>query len=153
MSGIYYHRERASEYDWTISAQAERCEEAISQEMIDEWIVDYDKKWYSDDATTSAPTAFTVEEQFRKHAEKWERETAFMSATPMRVMHESYQSVMAMGPEVVPLMLRDLQKTHRHWFWALRHLTGHDPVSSKERGNVESMANAWIKWGKEKGKL
>jgi hypothetical protein len=95
----------------------------------------------------------TLEERFREHADRWERDTAFISATPMRVMHESYQSIMSMGPDVVPLLLSDLQKTRRHWFWALRHLTGVDPIAEKDRGNVDRMIAAWTAWGKAKGKI
>lgn len=94
----------------------------------------------------------SLADRFREHADKWERETAYLSATPMRVMHDSYQSIMAMGPEVVPLLLSDLQKTRRHWFWALRHLTNADPVPEKDRGQMDKMIAAWIDWGKPKGK-
>jgi len=94
-----------------------------------------------------------IEERFQKEAEIWERETGFLSATPMRVLHPSYQTIMAMGPEIVPLLLRDLQKTRRHWFWALRHLTGADPVSEKDRGNLDKMIAAWIEWGRKEHKI
>ena len=98
-------------------------------------------------------TASSLSERFGELADKWERETAYLSATPMRVMHESYQSIIAMGPEVVPLLLSDLQKTGGHWFWALRHLTGADPVPEKDRGRVDKMIAAWIDWGKSRGKI
>jgi hypothetical protein len=95
----------------------------------------------------------SIAEKFKQQADRWERETAFLSATPMRVLHESYQSIMAMGPEVVPILLRDLQKTRRHWFWALRHLTNADPVPEKDRGNVDKMVAAWLDWGSKEGKI
>jgi hypothetical protein len=95
----------------------------------------------------------SLEERFREYADKWESQTAFLSATPMRILNDSYQSIMAMGPEVVPILLRDLQKTQRHWFWALRHLTSADPVPEKDRGTVDRMIAAWIAWGKAEGKI
>lgn len=107
-------------------------------------------------ASASARTAVAdqpIEKLFREHADKWERETAFLSATPMRVLHDSYQSIMAMGPKVVPILLSDLQKTQRHWFWALRHLTNIDPVPEKDKGNVDKMIAAWVEWGKREGKI
>lgn len=104
-------------------------------------------------AAARAPiSTHSLADRFREHADKWKRETAYLSATPMRVMHDSYQSIMAMGPEVVPLLLSDLQKTRRHWFWALRHLTNTDPVPEKDRGQMDKMIAAWIDWGKSKGK-
>jgi hypothetical protein len=96
--------------------------------------------------------SLTLEERFQKEADRWEKETALLSATPMRVMHESYQSIIAMGPEVVPILLRDLQKTRRHWFWALRHLTGIDPVPAKDKGNLDRMIAAWLEWGQKERK-
>ena len=100
-----------------------------------------------------APTADLLEQQFKRQADKWESETAFLSSTPMRVLHDRYQSIMAMGPEVVPILLRDLQKTQRHWFWALRHLTNADPVPERDKGNVDKMIAAWIEWGRREGKI
>lgn len=97
--------------------------------------------------------ALSISDRFAELADKWERETTHLSATPMRVMHDSYQSIMAMGPDVVPLLLSDLQKTRRHWFWALRHLTGADPVPEKDKGQLDKMIAAWVDWGKSKGKL
>jgi hypothetical protein len=95
----------------------------------------------------------SIAEKFKEQADKWESETAFLSATPMRVLHASYQSIMAMGPEVVPLLLRDLQETRRHWFWALRHLTNADPVTEKDKGNVDKMIATWVEWGRREGKI
>jgi hypothetical protein len=98
--------------------------------------------------------ARSIEIRFREQADKWERETAYLSATPMIVMHESYQTIMSMGPDVVPILLHDLQKTRRHWFWALRHLEPNaDPVPTKDQGNVDKMIEAWVNWGKKEGKI
>jgi hypothetical protein len=88
---------------------------------------------------------------FKQHAEKWEREVAHLSSTTKRVMHPSYQSIIGMGPAVVPLLLRDLQETHRHWFWALNYITGENPVSPNTAGDIRKMSDAWLKWGRDKG--
>lgn len=56
-----------------------------------------------------------------------------------------------MGKPVVPLILRDLEKSPDHWFWALRAITGEDPVKPEQRGRMQQMAQAWIQWGKEYG--
>lgn len=152
MSDIDYHRDIPAEHDWTVPFPVGFCED-VSQEAIDEWIAEHDQKWFPPNNTKFRPGESELKDQFRRHADKWEHETAYLSATPMRVMHQSYQSIIAMGPDVLPLLLRDLQDTHRHWFWALRHLTGEDPVPQDDRGKVDKMINAWIAWGKAKGKL
>ena len=151
MSGIYYCDEPL-ENEWKNPPFVELCD-AAPQATIDEWIVEQDKKWFSDDQTPSVPVGDGLEDRFRRYADKWDRDTSFMSATPMRVMHESYQSIMSMGPEIVPILLRDLQKSRRHWFWALRHLTGENPVPESAKGQTDKMIAAWIDWGKSKGKI
>jgi hypothetical protein len=92
-----------------------------------------------------------IESEFNKQAEKWDSETAYISSTPKKILHESYQSIMAMGPDVVPYLLRDLQKTGRSWFWALRHLTRTNPVATQDQGNLDKMISAWVSWGKREG--
>jgi hypothetical protein len=91
--------------------------------------------------------------RFRVEANKWEQETMHLSSTARRVLHPSYQAIMGMGPEVVPILLRDMKQTRRSWFWALRHITGVNPVDPIDVGNVDKMISAWIEWGSKEGKL
>lgn len=58
-----------------------------------------------------------------------------------------------MGPEVVPLILAELEKKPDHWFWALEAITGENPVSENEAGDMEASAKAWVKWGRQNGLL
>ena len=87
------------------------------------------------------------------HADKWEQETKHLSSTSKRVMHPSYQSIIGMGPDVVPLLLRDLERTHRMWFWALTAITGENPVNPGDAGDVRKMVRAWLEWGKRTGRI
>ena len=59
----------------------------------------------------------------------------------------------ALGPAVVPLLLRELERRPKHWFAALRSLTVADPVAPADRGHLGRMAESWITWGKEHGYL
>ena len=63
------------------------------------------------------------------------------------------ENAIELGPAVVPLLLRELERRPNHWFAALRALTGADPVAPADRGRLGVMAEAWIKWGKERGYL
>lgn len=65
--------------------------------------------------------------------------------------HPDYQEIISLGPEVVPFLLRDLQETERHWFIALRKLTGANPIPPSAAGNVPKMIDAWRQWAKENG--
>ena len=81
--------------------------------------------------------------------DQWSRESAVMSSTTEIVMLPSYQTIMCMGPDVVPLILRQLEKEGNHpnnWFWALRHITRENPVPSEHRGNRKAMAKDWLNW-------
>jgi len=65
----------------------------------------------------------------------------------------SYQNIIGMGPAVVPLILKELEKEPDHWFWALEAITGENPVGENEAGDLEASARAWVQWGKQKGIL
>jgi hypothetical protein len=58
-----------------------------------------------------------------------------------------------MGPAAVPLILREMQREPDHWFWALRAITGEDPVARADAGNIERMTQAWLRFGEERGYL
>ena len=74
-----------------------------------------------------------------------------MSSITKLVMHPCYQRIIGMGPAVLPLLLRELQKEPDYWFWALRAITGENPVGPKDTGDIEKMAESWIRWGRDRG--
>ena len=84
----------------------------------------------------SQPTE-TITEKFRRLAATWHKAVAHHSSSNKRNNHPAYQEIIAMGSEVVPLLLRDLEQNGNHWFWALKVITGADPVPSEDRGKVE----------------
>jgi hypothetical protein len=94
-----------------------------------------------------------LERRFRKLVANWQAEVAALSSTTARVQHPSYLAIVALGPDVVPLLLRELEQRPNHWFAALKSLTGADPVPRPDRGRIGPMTEAWITWGKEHGYL
>lgn len=56
-----------------------------------------------------------------------------------------------MGEAVVPFLLRELENKTGRWFWALKSITGEDPVPPEYRGKTEEMIRAWLEWGKQRG--
>lgn len=104
-------------------------------------------------APRAATVARTLQQRFQEEAEKWDRETTYLSSTPKMILHESYQKIIAMGPNVVPHLLRDLQQNRRSWFWALRHLTDANPVPPEDQGNLDKMIAAWLAWGRREGRI
>jgi hypothetical protein len=93
----------------------------------------------------------SVEERFRRLAAIWHKDTDYLSSMSQSSSHPAYQEIIGMGPEVVPLLLRDLEETHSHWFSALRSITGANPLTPAESGNIPKMAQAWLRWGKNNG--
>jgi hypothetical protein len=93
----------------------------------------------------------TVAERFRRLAPVWRDQTCFLSSMSEASAHPAYQEIIGLGPEVVPLLLRDLQENHTHWFAALRAITGANPVPKAVAGNIPKMAEAWLGWAKDNG--
>jgi hypothetical protein len=101
-------------------------------------------------ASLAQPTA-TIEERFQRLAALWHEATAFLSSMSEASTHPAYQEIIRLGPDVVPLLLRDLEDHHTHWFAALRALTGANPVPPSVGGNIPKMVDAWLRWAKDQG--
>jgi hypothetical protein len=69
------------------------------------------------------------------------------------VMHPKYQSIIGMGPDVLPIIFRELQEKPGHWFWALQAITEEDPTRPEDAGDLQKMRAAWLGWAKERGYL
>lgn len=118
------------------------CDDEVSGWFVADWMLPKHV------VIPAMPPSSSLEERFREQADKWDRETAYLSSTPKMILHDSYQKIMAMGPDVVPFLLRDLQQYRRSWFWALRHLTNANPVPPEDQGNLDKMIAAWVAWGR-----
>lgn len=92
-----------------------------------------------------------VRRRFRELADQWRRETETASSPTALFMHPAYQEIIGLGPAALPSILADLAETRAHWFWALRAITGENPVPPEERGQVDAMAERWLAWGHERG--
>jgi CheY-like chemotaxis protein len=92
-----------------------------------------------------------VHGRFRGLVRKWKRDTSFSSSVTKIVIHPAYQRIIGMGPAILPSILSELKKDPDHWFWALKSITGADPVTEPDRGNVRAMAKAWLHWARERG--
>jgi hypothetical protein len=92
-----------------------------------------------------------VESLFRMLAVRWQNETVAHSSVSQIAMHPAYQGIIGLGRPAVPLILRELQQRPNHWFWALRAITGEDPIKPDQRGKIREMTSAWLQWGNERG--
>jgi hypothetical protein len=97
------------------------------------------------------PAAETLEQRFRRLEAAWRAAVGFSSSSTVLRSHPAFEEIIALGQEVVPLMLRDLEERPRLWVWALPRITGADPVPASDRGNIAKMSKAWLRWGQEHG--
>jgi hypothetical protein len=99
----------------------------------------------------SPPADVDVEAEFRRLAEWWNRETKYLSNLNKAYEHPAYRQIIALGPPVIPVLLRHLESDPDWWLGALRELTGADPVPPEHRGNLTKMAADWVAWGRQNG--
>lgn len=97
------------------------------------------------------PAMETIEERFQRLATIWRDETAHMSSSTDLVAHPAFQEIVQMGPAVVPLLLRELERRSGHWHRVLKRITGADPVAPADRGNLPRITEAWLRWARENG--
>lgn len=89
--------------------------------------------------------------QFEQLADQWRRETGHLSMMNDIVLNPSYQQIIGMGKPAIVLILQDLKKEPDHWFWALRSITGENPIQPDDRGRLQKMTEAWLEWGRQHG--
>lgn len=94
-----------------------------------------------------------VEQRFQRLVKQWKEEMAYLSSSTKLVIHPAYQSIIGIGPDVLPLLFRELQEEPEHWFWALRAITEEDPTNPEDAGNLQKISDSWLKWAEEKGYL
>jgi hypothetical protein len=88
---------------------------------------------------------------FDQLASEWKEGTEFSSSLSEIVLHPAYQRIIGLGSVALPLILRELKRQPDHWFWALRAITGQDPVPVSAYGDLKAMAHAWTEWAVRNG--
>jgi hypothetical protein len=89
-----------------------------------------------------------LKQRFAALALKWKNETGHLSNITKKCTHPSYQQIIGMGREAVPLILQDLKDSKADWFWALTAITGANPIPEESVGNINQMTEAWLQWGR-----
>lgn len=91
--------------------------------------------------------------KFFNLAATWKENIKLKSSITEIALNPSYQEIIGMGTRVIPLILRELRNEPGYWFWALKAITGADPIKPEQRGDLEQMTQAWLEWGEENGYL
>ena len=100
--------------------------------------------------TISVPSA-AIKLKFLRLVKQWKAQAEFLSSSDAMAALPAYQSIIGMGPTVLPLLLDELEREPDHWFWALKAISEDDPVPPRSRGDLEEMTKAWLTWGRDKG--
>ena len=98
------------------------------------------------DAASSSPQA-----RFRALVRQWKDATLLMSSITDMATHPAYQQMIGMGQAALPWILDELRRDPDQWFWALKAITGEDPVPPADRGNMARMTQNWLSWAKNHG--
>ncbi len=99
----------------------------------------------------SAPVSHEARARFDRLAEEWRAAVQYVSSLSQMVTHPAYQRIIGLGNAAIPLLLNRLGDRPEHWFWALKAITGADPVAAEDRGNIDAMRGAWLAWGQREG--
>jgi hypothetical protein len=93
----------------------------------------------------------SVEAKFYRLALEWKSRTSHFSTVSKRSMHEAYQRIIGIGPEAIPLILRELKNNPDDWFWALNAITEENPIPEESEGKINEMTKSWLQWGRDNG--
>lgn len=93
--------------------------------------------------------------RFQSLLSQWHVERGATSSIVEMCTVPAYLQIMALGPEVIPLIINQLRSEENdpdHWFFALHYLTkGFDPVPEQDKGDMAKMATAWLEWADREG--
>ena len=144
------------EFHRAIAAPGERLKDLARQTRVEHHAgntqrLDQGVDEVFDDLKQRPMNADQLREIFHALVTEWKAGRGHSSKLKDLAMHAAYQRIIGMGESAVPLLLEELETRPDHWAWALRAITGVDPVPDASRGKLQPTAEAWIKWGRENG--
>ncbi len=153
-TGLYENERplKALKRDWIIAYKGS-TEIILRAKTRDRYIPNmnqYQKQRERNQITVCIIGAEPIPMRFKRLLAEWKEQTAHMSYSAATAMLLSYQQIIGMGEPVLPLILTELKERPAHLFWALRAISGVDPVLPEDRGDINKMIEAWINWGQHK---
>jgi len=123
----------------TLHSVVRRCQ--LNKAKHEDWVFSYH---YDNDE-------IVLQKKFNELATQWKKETGGYSTVKQMVANENYKYIIAMGPQVLPFIFKDLMIEPNYWFEALRLITRieKDPIPDKYYGNLNKMSRYWLEWGKQ----
>jgi hypothetical protein len=97
----------------------------------------------------SAEYSALVREKFNHLAAQWNVERGVTSNIVKMHLQPSYQRIIGLGPAALPFIFEEMSRKPDFWFWALRAITGENPVPADHAANIEAMTQDWLAWARE----
>jgi hypothetical protein len=82
---------------------------------------------------------------------EWKAAVENISDLDQICSHPAYQQIIGMGETILPAIFGELRTAPDYWFWALKAITGEDPVPEEHQGRMKLMVEDWLKWGAQFG--
>jgi hypothetical protein len=92
-----------------------------------------------------------IQQHFTQLVAEWKLTRGHSSKLKDLVTHPAYQQIIGIGKAAVPLLLNEMKEQPDHWDWALRAITGANPVPRESWGRLRQIAAAWVEWGIKEG--
>jgi len=91
------------------------------------------------------PTWVNLREDFHNLKEQWRHDTRFMSFKLGET--ESAKKIVALGQQVVPLIIDEMKTSPDHWFVILEKIFDKGPVIPENcRGKIREINQIWLDW-------
>lgn len=96
----------------------------------------------------SSQVSAEIERDFLRLADRWRRETAYLSLASQQANDFDYHQIIGMGKEALPLIFRELQETTSDWFWALAAIARDEAptIPTDAEGDVDRIAAILASW-------
>lgn len=96
-------------------------------------------------------TTRSISETFDALVAEWKATRGPHSRLDKLLSNKAYQAIIDLGQPAIPLLLREMEQRPSHWDFALKTITGADPVPRDACGDLGRIASAWVAWGHENG--
>ena len=87
-----------------------------------------------------------LETEFNSLVKQWRDDTLYYSSLTDICFHPAYQTIMAMGKEVLPFVFKELETQPDHWFYALKFIVREDVA--KGAVNLAEARLRWLNWAR-----
>jgi len=84
--------------------------------------------------------------RFEQLRVQWEESTAHHSLLAQKAAHPTYRAVVALGEDMVAVLLEEIAAGRLEWSPALSELTGYAPERDLPEVTYEGIRQAWFAW-------